>query len=261
MSPAMQSTLSLLPNPTNSSVTKMDLRTSALLAKPATGLGGTYDPVLPIGFYTSFDGYLASNLSVIDDLKERGWLSSIRLMSGLLTPSVQVHYRTSCFCPCLIADVRIQIPTFDNLTALNLVIDRMQAVGLYLMYDMRFTYMNLTSVTEQVNMLKNRPNLLLWYTGDEPDGTSDPLNAAFTKFGERLAYCRCTDKSGGTLQDRPAQRVIPHAPALLTLTTTPRTSSLFFSVLLLLIRIQCGMALMKTSMTLVMLTSRLTFRH
>ncbi|KAF8128018.1 hypothetical protein EV363DRAFT_1512354 [Boletus edulis] len=141
------SALSVLPNPTNSSVTKMDLRTGALLAKPATGLGGSYEPVFPIGFYTNFDGYLASNLSVIDELKEQGFT--------IIHP----------------------IPTFDNLTALNQVIDRMQEVGLYLMYDMRFTYMNSTSVTEQVNMIKNRPNLLLWYTGDEPDGTSDPLNA------------------------------------------------------------------------------------
>lgn len=39
------------------------------------------------------------------------------------------------------------------------------------------TYMNASSVTEQVNHIKSRPNLLLWYTGDEPDGTSDPLNA------------------------------------------------------------------------------------
>ena len=42
---------------------------------------------------------------------------------------------------------------------------------------LRSTYMNLTSVTEQVNMIKNFKNLLVWYTGDEPDGTSDPLNA------------------------------------------------------------------------------------
>ena len=53
----------------------------------------------------------------------------------------------------------------------------MQEVGLYLMYDMRPTYMNSASVAEQVNALKHRPNLLLWYTGDEPDGTSDPLSA------------------------------------------------------------------------------------
>jgi hypothetical protein len=42
------------------------------------------------------------------------------------------------------------------------------------------TYMNTASVTDQVNRIKSRPNLLLWYTADEPDGTSDPLNATST---------------------------------------------------------------------------------
>jgi len=37
--------------------------------------------------------------------------------------------------------------------------------------------MNASSVTEQVNRIKRRPNLLVWYTADEPDGTSDPLDA------------------------------------------------------------------------------------
>jgi hypothetical protein len=37
--------------------------------------------------------------------------------------------------------------------------------------------MNDTFVTEQVNEIKKRLNLLIWYTADEPDGTSDPLNA------------------------------------------------------------------------------------
>ncbi len=37
--------------------------------------------------------------------------------------------------------------------------------------------MNTASVTAQVNHIKSRPNLLLWYTADEPDGTSDPLDA------------------------------------------------------------------------------------
>jgi hypothetical protein len=37
--------------------------------------------------------------------------------------------------------------------------------------------MNASSVTEQVNRIKSRRNLLLWYTADEPDGTSDPLDA------------------------------------------------------------------------------------
>ena len=64
--------LSVLPNPTNGSATKMDLRTGALLARPATGSGGAYEPVFPIGFYTNFGGYLTSNLSVINELKEQG---------------------------------------------------------------------------------------------------------------------------------------------------------------------------------------------
>lgn len=50
----------------------MDLRTGALLSRPATGKAGPYETVFPIGFYTDFGGYLASNLSVLDDLKERG---------------------------------------------------------------------------------------------------------------------------------------------------------------------------------------------
>jgi hypothetical protein len=62
-----------LPNPTNSSVTKMDLRTGALLAKPANGSDGEYESVFPIGFYTWFDGYLAGNLSILDELKAQGW--------------------------------------------------------------------------------------------------------------------------------------------------------------------------------------------
>jgi hypothetical protein len=42
--------------------------------------------------------------------------------------------------------------------------------------------MDLNAVTQQVNMIKSRPNLLLWYTADEPDGTSDPLNATSNAY-------------------------------------------------------------------------------
>ena len=42
--------------------------------------------------------------------------------------------------------------------------------------------MNNTAVTEEVNRIKNSPALLLWYTGDEPDGTSDPLNATSNAY-------------------------------------------------------------------------------
>lgn len=69
---ATSMTLSYLPNPTNS-VTKMDLRTGALLAKPADGRDSEYESVSPIGFHAWLNGYLAGNLSILDELKAQGW--------------------------------------------------------------------------------------------------------------------------------------------------------------------------------------------
>ncbi|GJJ09266.1 hypothetical protein Clacol_003488 [Clathrus columnatus] len=131
--------------PVEGSVTKQDLRTGSLLVKS----GNTWEPILPIGFYTSFDGFLV-NVSNVDLIKARG--------DGRMN---LIH----------------PVPTFDNMTALESMLDRMEELGLWLIYDMRNTYKNLTSVAEQVNMIKDRPNLLLWYTADEPDGPGDPLNA------------------------------------------------------------------------------------
>jgi hypothetical protein len=48
---------------------------------------------------------------------------------------------------------------------------------LYVMYDMRHTYQNNTSITKQLSRLQSHPSLLLYYTADEPDGWCDPLNA------------------------------------------------------------------------------------
>ncbi|CAK5282351.1 unnamed protein product [Mycena citricolor] len=137
------------PPPEIGSVTKFDARTGGLLARPINGpKNAPFEPVFPIGFYTGFGNYLQNNFTTaLPQLKTQGF--------------TVVH----------------PIPSFDNITLLEQVLDRMEAEGLYLMYDMRLTYMNDTSVTEQVNLIKSRKGLLLWYTGDEPDGTSDPLTA------------------------------------------------------------------------------------
>lgn len=65
--------LSFLPDPPSDigSVTKMDLRTGGLLAKPLGG-DGDYEAVFPVGFYGSFDGYLDANKSVLETLKAQG---------------------------------------------------------------------------------------------------------------------------------------------------------------------------------------------
>ncbi|KAK3169701.1 hypothetical protein OEA41_009085 [Lepraria neglecta] len=64
-----------------------------------------------------------------------------------------------------------------NFTQLDQWLDEAQRVGLWIMYDMRWTYQNSSLVEWQVNRLKVRQSLLLWYTADEPDGQVDPLDS------------------------------------------------------------------------------------
>jgi len=58
----------------------------------------------------------------------------------------------------------------------------MDEVNLWYQYDMRGSYLNLTQVTEQIPLIKDRSSFLSWYTADEPDGWQYALNST------RLAY-------------------------------------------------------------------------
>ncbi|ORY56808.1 hypothetical protein BCR35DRAFT_296149 [Leucosporidium creatinivorum] len=133
----------LSPSSYGGSVVRQDAATGGLL----TLEDDRWTPFFPLGFYVQFGGFLETNLTVLDDMKARGF---------------------NVFHP---------VPTFDNLTALDLVLDRAEELGLWLMYDMRWSYMDLDSVRKQVELIRRRKNLLLWYTADEPDGPSDPLDA------------------------------------------------------------------------------------
>ncbi|KAJ3526255.1 hypothetical protein NMY22_g10235 [Coprinellus aureogranulatus] len=132
------------------SVTKMDGRSGALLVQSHGG-SGAFKEIFPIGFYTQFDNYL-TNITVLSELKDQGF--------NVIHP----------------------IPPFPSTSELDKVLDEMERLGLYLMYDMRWTYQNTSSVTDEVNHIKKRTNLLLWYTADEPDGTSDPRNATVVSY-------------------------------------------------------------------------------
>ena len=67
------STLLLLPKRTDGgSVTKVDLRTGAMLVQNSST--GEFETLFPIGFYTSYDGYLTTNLSAMPDIKARGYV-------------------------------------------------------------------------------------------------------------------------------------------------------------------------------------------
>jgi hypothetical protein len=61
-----------------------------------------------------------------------------------------------------------------------------ESVGLYIQYDMRNSFLNLSSVEYQVTYLRNRSNILSWYTGDEPDGADYDLNS--TQLAYDLIY-------------------------------------------------------------------------
>ncbi|KAG1816674.1 uncharacterized protein BJ212DRAFT_1480546 [Suillus subaureus] len=137
---------------TNASVTKTDLRTGALWVRPANGKGGAFAPFVPQGFYINFDEYLATNLTMIDQLKADGFNT--------------IH----------------PIPPYSNLTIFEEVINKTISAGMYIVYDMRSNYQNLTAVAQQVEAYASIPNLLNWETAHEPDGNSDPLGAAQSTY-------------------------------------------------------------------------------
>jgi len=78
--------------------------------------------------------------------------------------------------------------TFDaNATAqFEEYLDTAESLGLYVQYDMRNSFLNLSSVDYQVKYLRNRSNILAWYTGDEPDGADYALNS--TQLAYNLIY-------------------------------------------------------------------------
>ncbi|ELU43600.1 hypothetical protein AG1IA_02372 [Rhizoctonia solani AG-1 IA] len=158
-------------------VVQTDGRTGALLVSEAA----KRIPILPFGFYTGFGGYLDQNLTILDDIKKEGYVIIFSLQEGNYLTSRRYNFVHP-------------VPTFDNATALELVLDRMEELGLWLVYDMRWyapltenttlyltlksrTYKNLTGVRSEVESIKKRKNILTWYTADEPDGWEDSLDA------------------------------------------------------------------------------------
>ncbi|KAI4727604.1 hypothetical protein E4T49_04702 [Aureobasidium sp. EXF-10728] len=61
-------------------------------------------------------------------------------------------------------------------------LDRADELGLYFMYDVRWDYTNLTTMINQIHHLHNHPSILLWYTADEPDGKSNPINSTLIAY-------------------------------------------------------------------------------
>ena len=119
------------------SVTKIDNQFGALIVKD---MDRSWKPLFPYSFYLN-GNWLAENQDNMAILKARGY----NILH--IVPAGGLGY---------------------NFTQLDEWLDEAQRLRLWLMYDMRWTYQNSSLVEWQVNLLKSRPNLLLWYTADEP---------------------------------------------------------------------------------------------
>lgn len=137
------------------SVTKLDTLYGGLLVQ---NVDSSWSPLLPYSYYVSWDGWLEKSLSNVQKFKDQGY-NIIHIVPNAGLPNEAF-----------------------NFTELNQFLNRCDEIGLWVMYDMRWTYLNLTSVQDQVNKLKTRKSMLLWYTGDEPDGHGDPLNATMIAY-------------------------------------------------------------------------------
>ncbi|KAK4627876.1 hypothetical protein CLAFUR0_04371 [Fulvia fulva] len=127
-----------LPAKNNGSTVRIDnLYGGMMVANRATKF--SFEPLLPFGFYTNCSGYLNQSLNNVSAYKDLGF--------NAINPV------------CSFAD-----------GGLDHMLDWLDEENLWFQYDMRGSYLNLSSVSEQIPLVKHRPNLLSWYTADEPDG-------------------------------------------------------------------------------------------
>jgi len=108
--------------------------------------------IFPYSYYVSWGGYLKGSESNLKSFADYGFNIIHPIPGGSQTEPFDE-------------------PEFTEF------LDTLDEMGLWLMYDMRWTYKNATALTSQVEALKSRKSLLLWYTADEPDGQGDPLDA------------------------------------------------------------------------------------
>jgi hypothetical protein len=141
---------------------KLDYLHGSLFIQESSMTNSSWKPILPYSYYVSWGGYLNGSTANLITFADLGY--------NIIHP-VPGGSQTEPF----------DEPEFDEF------LDALDEMGLYLMYDMRWTYQNLTALSAQVERLMSRKSLLLWYTADEPDGWGDPLNAT------SLAYSTIKD--------------------------------------------------------------------
>ncbi|QKX54849.1 uncharacterized protein TRUGW13939_01938 [Talaromyces rugulosus] len=112
-----------------------------------------WTPIFPYTYYVQWSLYWYANVSTLDEFASRGYNVIHIVPTGDL------------------GDTPFPWDEFEP------YLQRADELGLYFQYDVRWDYTNLTTMIDQVTRLRSHPSILLWYTGDEPDGKSNPINS------------------------------------------------------------------------------------
>ncbi|KAK1833306.1 hypothetical protein QBC39DRAFT_401719 [Podospora conica] len=135
-------TLLYLPDKTTGSITRIDHLTGGLHHRN-TASNHTFRPILPYGFFASYDGFLAlpNATSLLDAYAALGLTSITPLTTVSSAPTI-----------------------FSHLDAINLLF----------MYSLRDITTNLTALRSTVLDARDSEALYSYWLADEPDGTSTP---------------------------------------------------------------------------------------
>lgn len=138
------SELFYLPEKAGGSVVKIDRLYGSVLYRN-NHTGGVFTPYFPYGYYGSYSGYfnVTGNPTAFADAGFNALNPVTDFTSGNMTYTI----------------------------------DEMDGRNLLFQYDMRNSYQNLTSVSEQIPLVKDHPSLLTYYTADEPDGWGYTFNS------------------------------------------------------------------------------------
>ncbi|TPR05697.1 ABC transporter family protein [Aspergillus niger] len=145
-----------LPRTDGGSATRIDHRTGML--SYIRNQSVTWTPIFPYTYYAQWSLYWDTNTTTLTTFASQGYNVIHIVPTGTLSDT---PFPWSTFTPYLTSS---------------------DMHNLHLQYDVLFDPTNLTKLTDQVSHIHTHPSLLLYYTADEPDGKSNPLNST------RLAY-------------------------------------------------------------------------
>lgn len=131
------SELFYLPAKTTGSIVKIDRLYGSILYSN-NNTGGVFKPYFPYGYYGSYSGYFN--------------------VTG--NPTAYADAGFNALNP---------VTDFSD-GDMTYTIDEMDGTDVLFQYDMRNSYQNLTSIAQQIPLVKDHPSLLTYYTADEPDG-------------------------------------------------------------------------------------------